>query len=251
MSLTMPDTPAPNAQSPFFHEVTTPVHATGALENKRTPKDFSRANRHSVLVKILKTALPASALLIVLTFATSAILSWTPQIEGISGKIGLEGGKLVMDQPKMAGFDKNERAYNVTATKAIQDLTKPDIVELESIDAKVPLGTNSYANVDAGSGTYDTKNEMLNLRDKVRITGARGMDIALEEADINMKTGTMTSDQPVNVVSKGTEISADSVQVHDNGKRIIFKERVRMTIQRSARPESKPLPPVSPLPKIE
>lgn len=236
MSLTMQDAPQPVVY-PKLNSAHVQPSAPQTHENQRSPKDFKRAARHSFMVAILKKVLPVSAALIVFTFAGSAILSWTPQIEGVSGKIGLEGGKLVMDQPKMAGFDKNKRAFNVTASKAIQDLTNPDVVELESIDAKVPLGTTSFANVDAGAGTYDTKSERLNLRDNVRITGARGMDIALEEADIDMKTGTMTSDQPVNVVSKDTTISANSVQVQDNGKRIIFKERVRMTIKRSVRKE--------------
>ena len=58
------------------------------------------------------------------------------------------------------------------------------------------------------------------------------MDISLQDANIDIKTGIMESDNPVNVQSKNTNISADSVRVEDGGERILFNNRVKMTIVR-------------------
>ena len=132
----------------------------------------------------------------------------------------------------MAGFDKKSRPYDVRALQAIQDLAKPGKVLLNTIDAKLPMNANSFADIDAKSGIYDTESEKLFLNEDVKIKGARGMDISLQDANIDIKTGIMESDNPVNVQSKNTNISADSVRVEDGGERILFNNRVKMTIVR-------------------
>ncbi|MEM9733517.1 MAG: LPS export ABC transporter periplasmic protein LptC [Pseudomonadota bacterium] len=208
--------------------------------NQRSARDFRAARRHSGLVKTLKFVLPTCAFLIVGTFGTMSALNFVPGIENIEGTLGLENGQLVMDKPKMAGFDKNERAYEVQAQRAIQDLSKPGIVELESIDATLPLGATGFADVEAGAGTYDTKNEWLSLRDNVAVQGARGMNISLEEANIDMKSGVLVSSKPVTVDSDDGTVTADSVTVFDEGKRILFKNRVKMTITRTQQPQESP-----------
>lgn len=203
--------------------------------NKRNQQDFLRAQRHSRTVALLKKSLPVIAVTIVVSFTFSALISYSPSLDGVSGEIGFEGGKLVMKEPQMAGFDKNDRAFDVKAFKAIQDLTTPGTVELEKIEAKLPVGVNAFADVDADAGTYDSENQKLNLRENVTVRGANGMNIALQEADIDIKTGVMVSEKPVSVLSDDADISADSVKVSENGKRIIFKNRVKMTIKRTTR----------------
>ncbi|MEL6505168.1 MAG: LPS export ABC transporter periplasmic protein LptC [Pseudomonadota bacterium] len=214
------------------------VPGAAAQANPRSARDFRTARRHSGLVKMMKFILPTCAFLIVGAFGTMSAMNFVPGIKNIEGTIGLENGQLVMDKPKMAGFDKNERAYEVQAQKAIQDLAKPGIVELKSIDATVPMGTSAFADVVAGSGTYDTRNEKLNLRDQVEVQGARGMNIRLEEADIDMKTGTLISSKPVFVDTEDAKVTADSVTVLEEGKRILFKNRVKMTITRTPKPQA-------------
>ena len=204
--------------------------------NMRNQRDFERARRHSRLVSVSKLLLPLLAGSMVVVFALSVIISYSPVADVKVESAGLRDGKLVMESPTMAGFDKKNRPYDVKAEQAIQDLTNPDIVELIKIDAKLPMDATSFANVDAKSGTYDTKGETLKLHDDIVIKGARGMDIYLKDADIDMKSGSMISNNPVKVLSKDANISADSVKVEDNGKRIVFQNRVKMTITRPVKP---------------
>jgi len=210
---------APTTQSPRF-------------ANQRSESDFRKARIHSGRVSKLKKILPVTALFLTVGFAASAMISFVPNVDvSISGS-ALEGGKLVMKEPKMAGFDKNNRAYDVKASRAIQDLSVPSIVMLETIDALVPMDAKNMADVSADNGEYNSESENLILRNNVLIKGARGMDIKLEEASIDMKSGKMESFKPVVVTSKDSDLTADSVLVEDNGARIVFKNRVRMTIRK-------------------
>ncbi len=204
-----------------------PLHA-----NKRTDKDFHKAFRHTNNVGLLKKILPILAVLLTFYFILSSLVS-IPEIADLSvEKIDLNDGKLVMNKPKMSGFDKNNKPYDVRAEKAIQDLSKPGLIELEKIDAQLPMDAKSIAKIEAENGTYNTNEETMVLRNNVRIKGARGMDIKMEEATINIKTGAMITNKPVSVISGKTDITADSMSVEDNGKRIVFKNRVKMTIKK-------------------
>ena len=48
------------------------------------------------------------------------------------GNLVISGTKITMEQPHLSGFTRDARAYELTADAAAQDLTKPDIVELQA-----------------------------------------------------------------------------------------------------------------------
>ena len=202
--------------------------------NRRDDKHFDVAHKHSRRVKFLKKALPISAVSVVVIFVGSIFFSSTQ-----FGNLSIESadfidGKLVMKSPTMAGFDSRERPYDVKADRAIQDPKAPAVVSLEGINALVPVDDKSNARIIAAKGVYDSEKETMTLEDDILVTGARGMEIKLRSANIDMKSGSLLSSEPVSVRSNNTQISANSVQVRDNGNDILFQNRVRMTIQPSA-----------------
>ena len=56
------------------------------------------------------------------------------------------------------------------------------------------------------------------------------MDILLKDAQVDIKTGTMSSSQSVRVQTDDTTINAGSVLVEQNGDRVFFTKGVSMTI---------------------
>lgn len=172
------------------------------------------------------------AVLLVVTVSAAAILFSVSLPEGVSvERIGIAGGKLVMDKPDLNGFDKNNRPFEVRAATATQDLKNPAIIQLKEIDARLPLSESTFADVDALTGIYDRDNERLQLNKDIRVKNSDGLEILLEKADIDMKSGTLVSDRPVSVKSGRTQVRSDRLEVQDNGKLIIFEHRVRMVIE--------------------
>lgn len=189
-----------------------------------------RAKRHSHIVFGLKWALPVCAVVTVGSIGISIAANYIPEIQIALDTSLIEDGRVVMKNPHLKGVDRQKRPFELTATRAITDLSNPSQVELEMIDAKVPVDDKTFADVKANHGQYDNKNEILVLRENVQLNGARGMDIRLEDARINMKTGNMVSSNPVTVKSDRTDISANAISVERNGAKIVFTENVRMTI---------------------
>ncbi|MGI9356322.1 MAG: LPS export ABC transporter periplasmic protein LptC [Rhizobiaceae bacterium] len=205
--------------------------ASARVANLRGADEFKSARRHSLLVRMLRKILPAAAIVSSLSFVALAAVSYVPVGDVSVGGASLRDGRLVMETPKMAGFDAKGQPYDVKALRALQDLSKPDIIELQKINANIPMDKKNIAKLTADEGTYDSEAETLQLRKNIVIKGVRGMDIDLESADIDVRTGALKSTMPVRVVSSTSEVSAKSVEVQDSGKRIIFRDQVRVTIR--------------------
>src|SRR5208283_5067896 len=83
--------------------------------------------------------------------------------------IGVDGTKVTMAHPKLAGFRKDGRPYLVTAQKAVQDVLHPTLVELHEIDADITMAENGLAHMTAKSGVYDSVKEHMDVSDDVQV----------------------------------------------------------------------------------
>jgi lipopolysaccharide export system protein LptC len=194
---------------------------------------FAAAARHSKLVRFLRIAILAGAAGTVAVLVAIAVFDpfgRLPSEASIAG-LGLDGTKVMMDHPKLAGFRSDGRPYLVNAERAIQDILHPTIVELRGIDGEVGMAGNSATKVRADRGVYDTANERMDLSRNVRIKSDQ-YDVTLQSASIDFKAGVYLSHEPVAVVtSNGTTIDADTVAATDNGKQLTFEGHVRSVLQ--------------------
>ncbi len=146
------------------------------------------------------------------------------------GQLRLEDGKLVMDSPELNGTDSNNRPYSMTATRAVQNTARPDRISLEEIQAKLPLNDEQSASISAGTGVYDAAAKTLELGGNIAVDTDDGMKIRMMDAQIDIETGRMETNSPVEVDTGRANVKSDKLTVEDNGKMIIFENRVRMTI---------------------
>ena len=62
------------------------------------------------------------------------------------------------------------------------------------------------------------------------VTTTDGMVAKLKSAFLDIANGSLKSTTPVDIQSHGSRITADSMSVLENGKRVIFETRVRVYI---------------------
>ncbi|GGA88464.1 membrane protein [Brucella endophytica] len=214
---------------------TAPSRGTGVRmdfgASEKNAAVFHAAQRHSGRVRVLKTVLPIAAV------AIAGVFSWFTFLAAPSGPIKVEAGatnmqdgKLVMTNPTLDGFTKDNRPYTMTASKATQDVSKTGVINLENIDAELPLGADQRANIEATSGVYDNANGRLQLDKDFTVTTTGGLTAKLKSADVNISSGQITTDQPVDIQNGNAHISADKMQIRDNGKVMVFEDKVRLVI---------------------
>ncbi len=209
---------------------TTGRNPAGTAGSGRADAAFRSANKHSARVRLLKFILPLAALLIVCGFA---VRSWMSVPDGLSVNLAgtaIENGRLVMADPKLDGFTKDNRAYTMTAVKAIQDIGDASRIDLEGIKAKLPFNTSNWLTVDAATGLYDREANQLNLGKAITVVTDNGVRAMLTSATVHIGGGDIKSNEPVDIVLDGARLQADSMTIKDNGAIVIFDQRVRMNI---------------------
>jgi lipopolysaccharide export system protein LptC len=194
---------------------------------------YRAALRHSRLVRVLRIGVPALlAGALLLTIGANYMPAVGPlRLPGEIGKLVIKGHKVTMQQPRLTGYTVDSRPYEFTASSADQDITKPDLMDLHQIQAKIELEDKSVVNLTANSGSYDMKTEMLTLADKIHVVSSNGYEARLSEAAVDVHKGTIISEKPVWVKLTGSVIDGQKLEVRDSGNVIRFSGGVRMVVQ--------------------
>jgi len=186
---------------------------------------FQSARRHSRLVRILRIAVPASVamgLLIITLITYFNPLRMLAKLPINIDNLVVSGTKVTMEQPRLSGFTRDARAYELTADTAAQDMTSPDIVELRNIRAKVEMQNKSSIELTAVAGTYDAKGETLKLDRDILLNSSTGYQGHLSEALIDIRKGDVVSEHPVEVKMLQGTLNANRLDIVDSGDVIRF-----------------------------
>lgn len=198
-----------------------------------TERAFRAARRHSRVVRILRVAVPAAVLLALVSVALIAYFNPLRMLARLPVDISdlvVSGTKVTMAQPRLSGFTRDARAYEVSAEAAAQDLHKPDIVELRNIHAKVDMQDRSTMQLSAVNGVYDTKGETLRLERNILLSSSSGYEGRLSEATVDIRNGKVVSDEPVEVKMLQGKLNARRLEIIDSGALVRFHGGVTMQL---------------------
>lgn len=201
------------------------------LSGIRSDAEFEKAARHSSRVKFLRILFPVMGLVVILGVAGTLFLQklLLPDLE--IADIEVNDGKLIMENPNLNGMDENQRPYRLKADRAIQDAENPAVVELQTIIATLPMDDKISADIIAGNGIYDSDAKTLVLTREVKVKTSDGMEIYLQDADVDIDKGTLMTLSPITATSAQADISSASLLVEDGGDRLVFEGKVRMTLR--------------------
>lgn len=197
---------------------------------------FRDAGRHSSRVRLLRRGIVAGSALLV-----AGVVGWS--LFGPSGKLpagvtiagaSLNGTRIIMELPKLNGYRRDGRPFEVRARSGVQDVRTPKIIELNEIDATVQNSDGAPIRIIAPKGIFDSGADTMRLdgpdgSEPIRITGA-SYDIVMRSADMDFKKGAVTSADPVTVKMTNGVVSADTLDITGNGSVVSFVGNVRSVI---------------------
>jgi lipopolysaccharide export system protein LptC len=183
---------------------------------------FLRARRHSRMVRMLRVAIPAGS---VLVLAVIWLVSWLDPIRMLA-RLPTATGNLVISGSKIT---KDSRAYELSARAAAQDITNPDVVELQDIRAKIEGKDKAFINLTAVDGLYNRKSGILKLAKDVLLTSPT-YEVSLDEAIVDTASNNVTSDKPVQVKMLQGVVNAKKLEVEKGGEVVRFLGGVQMTL---------------------
>jgi len=195
---------------------------------------FRAARRHSRHVRLLRIAVPLCVAVVIAVYMLWKMLNpigmLTANLPVGANDLVVSGSKITMEQPRLKGFTKDSRAYELTASQASQDITKPDIVEMRDVRARFQMPDNSSAHVTALDGVFDSKNEVLKLGRNV-VLDASSYKVWLNDAVVDVRTGDIVSEKPVEVKMLQGTLNAKRLEVKESGELLRFDGGVSMQLK--------------------
>jgi lipopolysaccharide export system protein LptC len=219
------------------------ARAYWTMDRRDSARAFQSARRHSRIVRILRIAVPVA---VALAFVVITLMTYFNPLRSLGqipvniGATVVHGSKVTMEQPKLSGFTRDERAYNLTADSAAQDLTKPDVIELNHIRAGIEMKDKSTVHMSALKGVYDSKKEILKLDSNIRLVSSNGYSGLLSAATVDIKKGDVLSEHPVRLNMMHGTLEANRLRITESGDVILFDRGVEMTVMLNGSDLAKP-----------
>jgi lipopolysaccharide export system protein LptC len=211
------------------------TETAGIVSSGRAGSDaaFLGAQRHSRRVRMLRIAVPIAATVGVIALALTTFLNplrFMYKLPNDLGTLVVSGTKITMEAPRLAGFTRDSRGYEVHAKSAAQDLANPEIVELKELRAKIDMQDKTNVEMTAQGGFYNTKSELLTLGPDILLKSTTGYEARLADAVVDIRKGNIVSDKPVAVKMLKGNLDAKRIEVLNAGEVLRFDGGVSMTL---------------------
>jgi lipopolysaccharide export system protein LptC len=200
----------------------------------RVEEQYAKAQGNTRFVKFLKFGLPTFGVFIILGFIAISYLN-TVLPEGlVISSSTIEDGKIVMNQPILAGQNGKDQPYRMKADRAIQEIGDSSVVTLENIEAQLPMSDGEEAVLIAEQGIFNQTEETLVFDKPLQVTTSSGMIAKFPSAKYDIGLGNFISDGSVDIKLEGAQINADKMVMSNNGQLVSLEHNVKMIVNPSA-----------------
>lgn len=145
-------------------------------------------------------------------------------------RVALKGSRIVIETPKLVGYRKDGRPYEVRAKVGVQDIAKPDVFELEGLEVRVENAQDSAIVMTAEKGVYNAKADHADLTGGVSIRDDKTFDMRLDSAAMDFRASVMKSSRPVTLKIDGGEVTAEGVEFSQKDRRASFTGKVHSVL---------------------
>jgi lipopolysaccharide export system protein LptC len=212
---------------------------------------FAAASRHSRMVRFLRIAVPGAVCLAMAGVIGISIFNpfrmLMPKLPLDMGNLVISGTKITMESPHLSGYTPDQRPYELWAKTAVQDVTNPDLVELNKLRTKVLMQDGTTTFLDSLTGLFDNKQQTLELHKDIFLQTTTGYEARLTQAFVDLVRNTVDSDEHVDVKLTNGTLTSDRLHITGGGELIIFEGNVVMHIDHFD--DGEPAPAPSPEPK--
>jgi len=213
-----------------------PISAAAGLPDAPPPPRLSLRDRYSIFVGLMKILLPAMAAALILL-----VVAW-PQLKlessfriGASDLSLADAESLTMVNPRFDGADAQNQPYRLTADLATQQPGNENLIDLDRPAGDITLDSGAWLALAARSGQYLRDRDILDLTGDVSLFHDRGFELRTQSAEIDLKHGTASGDEPVEGQGDAGVISSEGFRVLDHGERIVFTGKSHLVLYPNAK----------------
>ncbi|MGE0120551.1 MAG: LPS export ABC transporter periplasmic protein LptC [Dongiaceae bacterium] len=138
---------------------------------------------------------------------------------------------ITMENARFAGVDAQDRAFNVTAARAIQSAEDSNHITLQQPKADIALVGGAKVAIQSDAGDLQRDTQILDLSGSVTLVHDRGYEFHTTSARVDLGERTATGDAPIEGHGPDGDIRAEGFEIVDGGTGIIFRGRSRAVFQ--------------------
>ena len=190
---------------------------------------------HSRRVGILRVALPATALVLLV------LLGLWPQLRGSDDRfqVGFANLKpdavenLSMVNARYQGIDKRNNPFAVTADKGTEEDPKNGVVVLDNPKADFVTQSGAGVYIEARLGTYYQHEQWLDLEGDVNLYHDQGYELHTQRARINLKDSSAEGHDLVTGKGPQGRLDGKGFRITDEGRKIVVTGQSGMTLKKA------------------
>jgi lipopolysaccharide export system protein LptC len=206
------------------------------------------ANRYSRRVALLKVALPAigiSLLLLVIVWPRVAPLFERLRVAAIDLR---EARELRMINPRYAGTDRDGRPFVVTAAIGRQIPQRDDVMALDQPVAHVLSHSGAKIVITSESGVYQTPTQFLDMFGNVTVNHENGGTFVTTSARLDVANNAAEGHTPLEGHGPRGDVTGQGFQIIDKGDIVIFTGQSSLLLKSSKEQNPAPAPAAVPAP---
>jgi lipopolysaccharide export system protein LptC len=183
---------------------------------------FNRITRYTRLVFVGKWALAGVSIVIILSIVAIPLVEQSKAGKRISFVSTHTTGTdhPVMLQPKLQGTTDNNEPFTVTAARAVQE--SETLVRIYEVQADLFKRDNSWLNLTADQGMFNSEARSLTLTGKVSLYQDQGYSFVTERVDIDTRRAAARGDGLIQGQGPLGNLTATGYVVEDNGAHMRF-----------------------------
>ena len=188
------------------------------------------ARRYSVFVRIMKGALPLTALGLAIIVLVYVLQPPPSRLQMSFRRVPNLANDLSMDKPRLSGTDNDGQPFVISASRATPISGSPNRIRLMDIVADFSLRDGTGIHVTAGSGVVDTTTRVLQMADGIHMTAQNGYEASAQSAMADLRAGNIHGEKGISADGSLGRVTAQRFAMNRATKQMRFSGNVRMIL---------------------
>ena len=143
-----------------------------------------------------------------------------------------DSGEITLTGARYQGVTSDGQPFHVTADRASEVSDGSGRIDMQQPRATITMKNGQVTQLQSNYAIFDQPNDQVDMTGSVVVLQpSKNLKLTSEALSADLQLGEMRSLVPVIVTDDKRRIDAASMNVFDNGKRILFRGTARMVIQ--------------------
>lgn len=204
-------------------------------QRARKSNHGSSIHGYSKFVRLMRLALPLSALAIVIVLYLRSGLEEQviKPMEEVIRAPSLDERSIAKNEllnPKFESMSTQNLPYQITADRAVQGEKNQNLIMLEHPIGKITMEDGMHVVLKSNAGAYRQDTGRFFLEGDVHLKHDGGFTLQMEEAHIDLKQGYAWSEKSLEGEGPDMAIVAQGVRANNNSGKVVFSGPATLTL---------------------